>query len=97
MMAARSAAPSRWWRCGSAPDPIPNQPNTDCSAKKVAQAPAVTTVMVPGQRALNQSSADTLDAATADGVALMRIDAAMQGEAGRAVWEAGLDTFTAQT
>ena len=61
------------------------------------QRPAVTTVTVPGQRALNQSSAVMLDAATADGVALMLIDAAMQGEAGRSVWEAGLDTSTSQT
>jgi hypothetical protein len=46
---------------------------------------------------LGQSSAVTLDATTADGVALMLIDAAMQGEAGRPVWEAGLDTFTAKS
>ena len=45
---------------------------------------------------LGQSSAVTLDASTADGVALMLIDAAMQGEVGRTVWEAGLDTFAAK-
>jgi hypothetical protein len=43
--------------------------------------------------ALGQSSSVALDAATADGVALMLIDAAMQGVAGQPVWEAGLDTF----
>jgi hypothetical protein len=43
--------------------------------------------------ALGQSSSVALDAATADGVALMLIDAAMQGAAGQPVWEAGLDTF----
>lgn len=53
--------------------------------------------MVPGQRALSQPSAVRLDVATADGVALMLIDAVMQGKAGRSVWEAGLDTSTSQT
>ena len=47
--------------------------------------------------ALGQSSSVALDAATADGVALMLIDAAMQGVAGQPVWEAGLDTFATGT
>jgi hypothetical protein len=43
--------------------------------------------------ALSQSRSVALDSSTTDGVALMLIDAAMQGEVGRPVWEAGLDTF----
>jgi len=43
--------------------------------------------------ALSQSSSVALDPRTADGVALMLIDAAMQGAAGQPVWQAGLDTF----
>jgi hypothetical protein len=43
--------------------------------------------------ALGQSSAVTLDRATADGVALMLLDAALQGEAGKPVWQNGLDAF----
>jgi hypothetical protein len=43
--------------------------------------------------ALGQSSAVTLDRATADGVALMLLDAALQGEAGKSIWQAGLDAF----
>lgn len=43
--------------------------------------------------ALTQSTAVALDEATADGVALMLVDAAMEGEAGQRVWQAGLDTF----
>jgi hypothetical protein len=43
--------------------------------------------------ALGQSSSVSLDMSTADGVALMLIDAAMQGKAGQPAWEAGLDTF----
>ncbi len=46
--------------------------------------------------ALAQSTAVALDATTADGVALMLVDAALHGEAGRSVWEAGLDTFAAK-
>jgi hypothetical protein len=45
--------------------------------------------------ALSQSNSVALDSGTADGVALMLIDAAMQGKAGQPVWEAGLDTFAA--
>jgi hypothetical protein len=43
--------------------------------------------------ALSQSSSVALTSSTADGVALMLIDAAMQGAAGQPVWQAGLDTF----
>jgi hypothetical protein len=43
--------------------------------------------------ALGQSEAVTLDRATADGVALMLVDAALQGSAGKPIWEAGLDAF----
>jgi hypothetical protein len=43
--------------------------------------------------ALGQSSAVSLDRATADGVALMLLDAAFQGEAGKPVWQNGLDAF----
>jgi hypothetical protein len=43
--------------------------------------------------ALGQSSAVSLDRTTADGVALMLIDAALQGEAGEPIWQAGLDAF----
>jgi hypothetical protein len=43
--------------------------------------------------ALGQSSAVNLDRTTADGVALMLIDAALQGEAGKPIWQAGLDAF----
>jgi hypothetical protein len=43
--------------------------------------------------ALGQSGAVTLDRATADGVALMLLDAALQGEAGKPVWQNGLDAF----
>jgi hypothetical protein len=45
--------------------------------------------------ALGQSGAVTLDRATADGVALMLLDAALQGEAGKPVWQNGLDAFAA--
>ena len=41
--------------------------------------------------ALGQSSAVNLDRTTADGVALMLLDAALQGEAGKLVWQNGLD------
>ena len=43
--------------------------------------------------ALGQSNAVHLDRAAADGVALMLIDAALQGEAGKPIWQAGLDAF----
>jgi hypothetical protein len=43
--------------------------------------------------ALGQSSAVSLDRTTADGVALMLLDAALQGEAGKPVWQNGLDVF----
>jgi hypothetical protein len=43
--------------------------------------------------ALGQSNSVSLNAGTADGVALMLLDAAMQGQAAQSVWEAGLDTF----
>jgi hypothetical protein len=46
--------------------------------------------------ALGQSGAVTLDRATADGVALMLLDAALQGEAGKPVWQNGLDAFAAE-
>jgi len=43
--------------------------------------------------ALAQSDAVALDRHTADGVALMLVDAALQGSAGKPIWEAGLDAF----
>ncbi|HEY5096843.1 MAG TPA: hypothetical protein VII46_02305 [Acidimicrobiales bacterium] len=43
--------------------------------------------------ALGQSGAVNLDRSTADGVALMLLDAALQGEAGKPVWQNGLDAF----
>jgi hypothetical protein len=43
--------------------------------------------------ALGQSAVVTLDRDTADGVALMLVDAALQGSAGKPIWEAGLDAF----
>jgi hypothetical protein len=43
--------------------------------------------------ALSQSSSMSLDASAAEGVAVMLIDAAMQGDAGLRVWQAGLDAF----
>jgi hypothetical protein len=43
--------------------------------------------------ALGQSSAVDLDRTTADGVALMLLDAALQGEPGKPIWQAGLDAF----
>ncbi len=43
--------------------------------------------------ALSQSDATSLDRATADGVALMLVDAALQGHAGQSVWESGLNAF----
>jgi hypothetical protein len=46
--------------------------------------------------ALGQSSAVALDRATADGVALMLLDAALQGEAGKPVWQNGLDAFASE-
>jgi len=45
--------------------------------------------------ALSQSDAISLDRATADGVALMLVDAALQGSSGQSVWEAGLNAFAA--
>ena len=44
--------------------------------------------------ALRQSSSVPLDSSTAQGVAMMLIDAAMQGDVGQHVWEAGLDAFS---
>jgi len=46
--------------------------------------------------ALSQSEAVRLDRVTADGVALMLVDAALQGRVGQSVWEAGLNAFAAQ-
>jgi hypothetical protein len=43
--------------------------------------------------ALSQSDAISLDRTTADGVALMLVDAALQGGSGQSVWEAGLNAF----
>jgi len=43
--------------------------------------------------ALGQSEVVTLDRETADGVAVMLVDAALQGRAGKPIWEAGLDAF----
>jgi hypothetical protein len=43
--------------------------------------------------ALTQSEAVSLDRDTADGVATMLVDAALQGRAGKPIWEAGLDAF----
>ena len=43
--------------------------------------------------ALGQSDATSLDRATADGVALMLVDAALQGHVGQSVWESGLNAF----
>ncbi len=43
--------------------------------------------------ALGQSNAVDLDRTTADGVALMLLDAALQGESGKPIWQAGLDAF----
>ncbi len=45
--------------------------------------------------ALSQSEAVALDRETADGVALMLVDAALQGRAGKPIWEAGLNAFAA--
>jgi hypothetical protein len=45
--------------------------------------------------ALSQSTSVSLDSHAAEGVAVMLIDAAMQGEAGLRVWQAGLDAFSA--
>jgi hypothetical protein len=47
--------------------------------------------------ALSQSEAMNLDRSTADGVALMLLDAALQGSSGQRVWEAGLDAFVVKT
>jgi hypothetical protein len=47
--------------------------------------------------ALSQSDAVNLDRSTADGVAMMLIDAALQGSPGQRVWEAGLDAFALKT
>ena len=44
--------------------------------------------------ALSQSTSVSLDASAAEGVAVMLVDAAMQGEAGLRVWQAGLDAFS---
>jgi hypothetical protein len=43
--------------------------------------------------ALGQSAVVALDYGTADGVALMLVDAALQGRVGKPIWEAGLDAF----
>jgi hypothetical protein len=43
--------------------------------------------------ALSQSEATSLDRSTAEGVALMLVDAALQGNAGQSVWESGLNAF----
>jgi hypothetical protein len=44
--------------------------------------------------ALSQSSSVALDSSAAEGVAVMLLDAALQGEAGLRVWRAGLDAFS---
>jgi hypothetical protein len=46
--------------------------------------------------ALSQSDATSLDRTTADGVALMLVDAALQGSGGQSVWESGLNAFAAR-
>lgn len=43
--------------------------------------------------ALGQSDAVNLDRPAAEGVALMLLDAALQGETGKPIWESGLDAF----
>ncbi len=43
--------------------------------------------------ALGQSAAVKLDRKSADGVAQMLLDAALQGESGKPIWENGLDAF----
>jgi hypothetical protein len=43
--------------------------------------------------ALSQSESVELDRSTADGVATMLLDAALQGRAGLTIWQAGLDAF----
>jgi hypothetical protein len=43
--------------------------------------------------ALSQSEAVDLDRGTADGVAMMLVDAALRGSLGQPIWEAGLDAF----
>jgi hypothetical protein len=47
--------------------------------------------------ALSQSDAVDLDRGTAEGVAMMLVDAALQGGPGQAIWEAGLDAFASRT
>jgi hypothetical protein len=43
--------------------------------------------------ALGQSEAVNLDRSGAEGVAVMLLDAALQGESGKPIWESGLDAF----
>ena len=43
--------------------------------------------------ALSQSELIDIDRGTADGIAVMLVDAALQGDAGRPIWEAGLNAF----
>ena len=47
--------------------------------------------------ALSQSDAVDLDRGTADGVAMMLVDAALQGGSGQPIWEAGLDAFASRS
>jgi hypothetical protein len=44
--------------------------------------------------ALSQSDGVELDRSTAEGVALMLVDAALQGPSGKAIWETGLNAFS---
>ena len=46
--------------------------------------------------ALSQSESVDLDRGTAEGVARMLVDAALQGSPGQPIWEAGLDAFTSR-
>jgi hypothetical protein len=47
--------------------------------------------------ALSQSESVDLDRGTAEGVARMLVDAALQGAPGQPIWEAGLDAFTSRS
>jgi hypothetical protein len=46
--------------------------------------------------ALSQSESVGLDRGTSEGVARMLVDAALQGDPGQPIWEAGLDAFTSR-
>jgi hypothetical protein len=47
--------------------------------------------------ALGRSSAVRLDRSSAEGVAQMLLDAALQGESGKPIWENGLDAFASDS